>query len=67
MTPAYALARLCLALGRRAWARLPPRARKELEDRFFWAIFQRTRVENDAYGWRPPPPGGSPPGPPEAR
>jgi hypothetical protein len=42
---------------------LPKRVMKGIEDRVFYAIFQRTRVENDAYGWRPdvPPGGGSPP------
>ncbi|MFZ5475760.1 MAG: hypothetical protein ACOZNI_03200 [Myxococcota bacterium] len=42
---------------------LPKRVVKSLEDRVFYAIFQRTRVENDAYGWRPdaPPGGGEPP------
>ena len=33
--------------------RVPPKLRKDVEDRIFYAIFQMTRVENDAYGWRP--------------
>jgi hypothetical protein len=36
---------------------LPPGVLKQVEDRVFYVIFQRTRVENDAYGWRPPPGG----------
>jgi hypothetical protein len=41
----------------RAVARVtPPRVKKNLEDRLFYVIFQKTRVENDAYGWRPPEP-----------
>lgn len=36
--------------------RLPPRIAKALDDRIFGVIFQMTRVTNDAYGWRPPPP-----------
>jgi hypothetical protein len=52
--------------GARAAARaLPSRVVKGVEDRIFWYIFQKTRVENDAYGWRPPPPGGE--APPEHR
>ena len=27
--------------------------KKKLWDRFFYAVFQSTRVTNDAYGWRP--------------
>ena len=43
----------------RAFARvLPPGVLKQVEDRVFYVIFQRTRVENDAYGWRPPPDSG---------
>lgn len=53
------MAALCVSAARAAWRALPARARKGVEDRVFWAVFQRTRVENDAYGWRPPPPGGS--------
>jgi len=37
---------------------LPPGVVKHVEDRVFYVIFQRTRVENDAYGWRPTSPGG---------
>lgn len=35
--------------------RLPASWRKRLDDRLFGAIFQATRVTNDAYGWSPPP------------
>lgn len=46
----------------RAVARvLPARWKKRIEDGIFHFIFQKTRVENDAYGWRPPPAGGEPP------
>jgi hypothetical protein len=46
----------------RAVARVvPARLKKRVEDGVFHYIFQKTRVENDAYGWRPPPAGGAPP------
>lgn len=54
-----------LALARGVWRLLPAGAKRGVEERFFYAVFQRTRVENDAYGWRPPPPGGTPPAPTE--
>ncbi len=38
-------------------ARLPARWKKTLDDRVFGAIFQVTRVTNDAYGWKAPPAG----------
>lgn len=50
------VADLAVRVCRRAWAALPAGARKNLEDRVFYVIFQKTRVENDAYGWRPPEP-----------
>lgn len=34
--------------------RLPKKVKKKIEDRVFYAIYQMTRVTNDAYGWRPP-------------
>lgn len=52
------LADAAVRLGRRVWAVLPEAVRKNIEDRVFFVIFQKTRVENDAYGWRPPEPGG---------
>jgi hypothetical protein len=42
---------------------LPRGVVKNVEDRVFYVIFQRTRVENDAYGWRPTSPGGPAPHP----
>lgn len=50
------LADLAVRVGRRVWAVMPLGARKNIEDRVFFVIFQKTRVENDAYGWRPPEP-----------
>ena len=35
------------------WRRVPIALKKSVEDRIFYAIFQSTRVTNDAYGWRP--------------
>jgi hypothetical protein len=47
-----------LHAGGRVLVRVLPRGiLRAVEDRVFYAIFQKTRVENDAYGWRPPPPG----------
>lgn len=54
-----------LGAGRLAWSALPGRVRENLEDRFFGAIFQVTRVTNDAYGWRPDDPANSPRRPPD--
>jgi hypothetical protein len=48
-----AVARVLVSGGRLTVRVMPERVRKNLEDRLFYAIFQRTRVENDAYGWRP--------------
>lgn len=53
------VADLAVRGARRVWGALPGRLRKDVEDRVFYIIFQRTRVENDAYGWRPPDGGGS--------
>lgn len=47
--------RLVLGAGRLGLRLLPARLRKSLDDRLFGAIFQVTRVTNDAYGWRPEP------------
>lgn len=52
--------------GRAVFRVLPARIQKGLEDRFFGAVFQVTRVTNDAYGWRPDTPGGGEP-PPRVR
>ena len=51
------LARGAHAVGVVVARAAPSRLRKAVEDRVFYVIFQKTRVENDAYGWRPPPPG----------
>lgn len=48
------LARLVMGAGRTAWRALPGRVRTGLEHRFFYAVFNVTRVTNDDYGWRPP-------------
>lgn len=34
---------------------IPRRLRDFLEHRVFYAVFNTTRVTNDAYGWRPEP------------
>jgi len=47
------IATLMVNMARGASRLLPARMRKGIEDRLFYAIFQATRVENDAYGWRP--------------
>lgn len=57
-----ALARGAHAMGVVVARAAPGRLRKAVEDRVFYVIFQKTRVENDAYGWRPPPPGPRPDG-----
>lgn len=51
-------AALLLGGARRLVRALPASWRKRLDDRLFGAIFQATRVTNDAYGWKPPPPPG---------
>lgn len=60
---AYPVAAGVARLGRLAARLLPAGVKKRVEDRIFYAVFQVTRVENDAYGWRPPPPGGAEPPP----
>lgn len=63
------VADVAVRVGRRVWGTLPAGLKKGLEDRAFYVIFQKTRVENDAYGWRPPPDsggGGLPESPPAA-
>lgn len=42
-----------MGLARVGWRALPGRARVALEQRFFYSVFQVTRVTNDHYGWRP--------------
>jgi len=47
------IARGLVRVGRAAARALPSRVRDRLEHRVFYAIFNLTRVTNDAYGWRP--------------
>ena len=47
---ARGVARLVMGSGRMVSRVLPARLRQRLEDRFFYAVFQTTRVENDDYG-----------------
>ncbi|MSQ00547.1 MAG: hypothetical protein EXR71_01480 [Myxococcales bacterium] len=51
------LAAAVVGTARAVVARLPARWKKTLDDRVFGAIFQVTRVTNDAYGWKAPPAG----------
>ena len=50
------IARGLIKVARAGSRVLPDRLKKHLEDRVFYAIFNLTRVTNDAYGWRPPEP-----------
>lgn len=52
------MARAVLGGGRLVLRALPERTRQRLEDRFFYAVFQVTRVENDNYGRRVDPDSG---------
>lgn len=61
MDPSLLIARAAVLASRAAWRVVPGPVRRQLEDRVFYAVFHLTRVENDAYGWRPPAPGGSAP------
>lgn len=63
MSAPLAAADVLVKVARGVWRRVPGGVRKQVEDRVFYAIFQSTRVTNDAYGWRPaapepPPPAG---------
>ena len=49
-------ARLVLGLARRVVGVLPADARARLEDRFFYSVFQVSRVTNDHYPKRARPP-----------
>ncbi len=62
MNAPLAAAGLVVKVARVIWKQVPQRLRKQLEDRVYYAIYQTTRVTNDAYGWRPPPPPDPPPG-----
>jgi hypothetical protein len=57
--PYLALARVTVGAARVLVRLMPAVLRRRLDDRLFGAIFQVTRVTNDAYGWRPD----TPPGP----
>ncbi len=58
MSLSHRLAGVVVGLGRGIAARLPKGVKHAIDDRVFGAIFQVTRVTNDAYGWPAPPPGG---------
>ena len=58
MSAPLVVASTLVKVARRVWNHVPGGMRKHLEDRVYYAIFQTTRVTNDAYGWRPPPPPG---------
>jgi hypothetical protein len=54
------LAEATVSAARAAIRVIPAPVKKRIDDGIFHYIFQKTRVENDAYGWRPTtPPGGS--------
>lgn len=55
------VSRAVLGVARSAYRVLPGPLRERVEDRFFYAVFNVTRVTNDNYGWRPDEPGGVPP------
>ena len=61
------VADLTIAAGRVLSRAMPRRVKKMVEDRIFFAIYQKTRVENDAYGWKPPEAPAEPVSPPEPR
>lgn len=65
MSATLRAARLLVGAARTLVRALPPSVVKNLEDRFFYAVFQTTRVTNDAYGWRPPTPTPNAPPDPE--
>jgi hypothetical protein len=52
------VAGVVVGAGRLLVRLLPAGLKRTLDDRLFGAIFQVTRVTNDAYGWKAPPPGG---------
>lgn len=55
------VSRAVFGVARSAYRVLPGPLRERVEDRFFYAVFNVTRVTNDNYGWRPEEPGGVPP------
>lgn len=56
------LAELSVGAGRAAIRVIPGPVKRWIDDGIFHYIYQKTRVENDAYGWRPPDAGVVPPG-----
>jgi len=56
-SPRLLIARALLGGSRMVLNLLPARVQKAFEDRFFYAVFNVTRVTNDHYGWRPEPTG----------
>lgn len=58
MSAREAVAKGLIGAGRVAFSVLPSGLRRRMEARFFYAVFQVTRVTNDAYGWRPEPEAG---------
>ena len=61
--PSLAASRVVMSVGKGLYRRLPRGLRQRLEDRFFYAVFNVTRVTNDNYGWRPGDPDSSATGP----
>lgn len=62
------IAEASVGAARAAIRVIPAPVKKRIDDGIFHYIFQKTRVENDAYGWRPTTPGGPgvPDDPPKA-
>ena len=59
---AFRVSKALMGVARTSYHALPAHLRTRVEDRFFYAVFNVTRVTNDNYGWRPEEPGGVPPG-----
>ncbi len=58
---AFRVSRLVMGAARAGYRAMPDGLRGTVEDRFFYAVFNVTRVTNDNYGWRPDEPGGDEP------
>ena len=50
---AHTISRVAIRAARRVARALPESVRRRVDDRVFYAVFNLTRVTNDAYGWRP--------------
>jgi hypothetical protein len=61
--PALVVAQVAIRGARIAVRMMPAGLKRRIDDGIFHYIFQKTRVENDAYGWRPDTPGGGEPPP----